>query len=466
VEPQLQTVVAIIGAGTSILATLLGFLFDRSATSGLMVGALAVVASGLCFLSAALGGWIGLLIAILLLALLARRVGRGLGQERGSILVPALWLGYCASCVIGFWVGNWPGLALITLPAWLTFWGALFGLSRYLLPIADDGPWGRAFRSLLTFSLGTNYPYRVLEDRELMERVPGRAFLRLFAGPGIVLTGAAHVPIVWDGVEFKDIGQPGLTFTGQREVVYQTMDLRPQLRAFPVEAITKDGIRIRVLIFFPFKLAAGGRKPEIGQSFPLEKASLLSAAQQQLVEKGQKILWDETVRIVATQSLRKIISEYKFDELCASDDGTEDPRMDIRDRLVREVRQEVAPRGIHIIGGGIGNLEPEDWSLIDKRIDAWQAEWERWILSTKGQARATEIKYLEGAYIGAHRALLRGVREEIEKHPDIDPDLLSQLVALRFVESIEEFACNPEIQKQVPDETAETLSFLHTALKG
>jgi hypothetical protein len=354
---------------------------------------------------------------------------------------------------------------LITLPTWLVFWGSLFWISRRLLPLRDRSQWGEAFRSVVTFNLGTNYPYHVLEDRELVERMPGNPYSLFFSGPGIVLTGPAHAPIIWDGLEFKRIAEPGLTLTQRYEIVHQTIDLRPQLRAFHVEAITKDGIRIRVETFVPFKLHAQGREPELGTSFPLYEKSIYKAVRQQPVEQEQKLTWDELPRIVATRILRKIISEYRFDELCEPFDPTKDPRVDIRTSLVKQISQELRPHGIDVIGGGIGNLEPVDRSIIEKRIDAWRAEWERKILVTMGEARATEIWELERAHIQAQASLIAAVRQAVAQQPEINPDVLSNMAALRFIEALEEMACTPEVREAAPEETSETIEYLRRALK-
>jgi hypothetical protein len=391
VEPELATVVGAIGLVTSITALLLGYLSEKSAVGAIMLGGMTAVASGLCFVGTLLGGWIGLLLAILLVTFQAHRTGKSFGKQRGAISVPALWLGFCGSCAIGYWAGRWWGLLLITLPSLVLFWSTLGLLSQYLLPLKDNSQWIKAFRSLISFSLGTSHPYYALEDREIVERVSGTPFGLLLAGPGIILGGPAHAPIIWDGVKFKAIAEPGLAFTGKREMVYQTADLRPQLRSFPVEAITKDGIRVRVLTFFPFKLHAGGKGPALKKSFPYSEESVNKALRQQPVEQGEKHPWDELARIVATRILRRILGEYRFDELCAPTfdeegrllDHRQDPRLRIKARLVEEVRQELEPCGIEVIGGGIGNLMPVDGDVIQERTEAWRVEWRRKIEPTR-----------------------------------------------------------------------------------
>jgi regulator of protease activity HflC (stomatin/prohibitin superfamily) len=480
VEPNLVDAVRIIAIAAPIVALLLGYLSEKSFFPAIVVGGATAVACLLCILGAELGAklggehwaWAGLLVAILLVTFLAQRLGKGLGKERGAIFVPGLWLGFCGSCAFGYWVAGGLGLLTITAPSILIFWAGMAAISRHLLPLRERGQWVKAFRSLFSFSLGTNYPYQVLEDRELATRVPGNPYGQFFAGPGIVLTGPAHAPIIWEGLQFKRIGEPGLNFTARYETLYQTVDLRPQLRSFYVEAITKDGIRIRVLTFIPFKLHAKGQEPQLKSSFPLDKDSVYRAMWAQPVEKGNKIPWDELPRVMAERLLRKIIGTYQYDELCVPRDPDDDqpipkkpdPRIAIRKDLLEQLQKELEPYGIEVIGGGISNLMPMDSSVIDKRIEAWRAEWERKIKVILGKGKAAATLIVELAYARAQAELIQMLSNAVRERPGIDSDLMTKVAALRFIEALEEMASTPQVQHSLPDGAVETISYVRQAL--
>ncbi|MBN1139180.1 MAG: SPFH domain-containing protein, partial [Anaerolineae bacterium] len=356
------------------------------------------------------------------------------------------------------------GFLTITLPSLVIFWGGLFLIAPHLLPLRDHDRWVKAFRSLVTFNLGTNFPYYALEDREITQRVSGNPYGRVFAGPGIVLTDPAHAPVLWDGLNFTNVGQPGLTFTKRFETIYQTADLRPQLRSFFVDAITKDGIRIRVLTFIPFRLNWDGEEPKLRGSFPCDKKRIFKAMWAQPVESGQKRAWDEVVVITATRILRQIIGQYRCDELCECFDPGKDPRGEIREELKKRLAKELQEYEIELVGGGISNLEPEQSSVIEQRIKAWQAEWERKIQTVTSEGKANAIWEVERAHAQAQAALIAAVHNVVQERPGIDPELLTKIAALRFIEALEDMACTPRVQEALPEGTAETMGYMRKVL--
>ncbi len=463
-EPDLKSAIGILAIATPCVALVLGYLSERDLLgAGMLFGATAI-ACLLCFAGAAVGGWIGLLVAILLVIYPAYRTGKSFGQERGSVFVPALWLGYCASCAIGYWAGGALGFLTITLPSLVILWGGLFLIAPYLLPLNDHGLRIKAFRSLVSFNIGTNFPYHVLEDRELPVRVPGNPYGRVFAGPGIVLTDPAHAPVLWDGLKFTGVGQPGLTFTKRFEIIYQTADLRPQLRSFFVDAITKDGIRVKVLTFIPFRLNWDGEEPKLGGSFPCDKKRIFTTMWGQPVESGQKHAWDDIVIITATRILRQIIGQYRCDELCECFNPGKDPRGEIRKELTTRLKKELQEYEIELVGGGISNLDPEPSNVIDQRIKAWQAEWERKIQTVAGEGKANAIWEVEKAHAQAQAALIAAIHNVVQKQPEVDPELLTKIAALRFIEALEDMACTPQVREALPESTAETMGYMRRIL--
>jgi WD40 repeat protein len=112
-----------------------------------------------------------------------------------------------------------------------------------------------AFKAIITFNLGTNYPYQAVKGGKLATRAAGNPFAQVFSGPGIVLTDADYAVVIYRGGSFNRVAPPGVDFTYAFETVREIVDLRPQLRATPpIIAKTKDGIEVSVIAFTPFRL--------------------------------------------------------------------------------------------------------------------------------------------------------------------------------------------------------------------
>lgn len=464
-------------------AALLGLFLQRGCGLILLAGA-AALAAGLCILGTRLAGWPGLLVAIGVVAWLGARVGHKLGQRKGARLISGLWLGLCLSGAVGYWIAGSTGALLIAPAISLLFWGALYLFSGFLLPLRDSSQRDEAFHSLLTFSLGTNYPYYVMNDRELEKRVDGSPYKSFFCGPGIVITDCDHLAVITDGSNIKVPDEPGLTFTGRFEVIQRVMDLRPQLKAFPVEARTLDGIPLRVLTFCPFHIHWGGQKPTPGKPFPFQKRAIFQAVTAEPVEQGQKRGWEDLVVIHGTRIMQDIISRYKFDDLClalgpcingpaddlvllyqsdeepAPADPRHDPRLQIRSELVTRLRKAMKPFGIEVLGGGISNLLPTDNELIQQRIANWRTKWQNRIMAMQAEGDAQRAHLIGQAQARVEQELLIAISKMLADTLAEGEDMSDELLAAAVVASLEGMANKPGIKLE--QDTRAKLTYLRS----
>lgn len=474
-------------AGATILAAALVGRFLQKGCGTWLFALLTAVACALCIVGTSLAGWIGLVIAVLLVAVIGWFLGKKLSGARSASLVVALWLAFCLACVIGYWAAGGIGLATITLPATILFWGLLYLLSAYLLPTRDEKERALAFRSLLTFSIGTNYPFYVVENRELKERVPGNPYRSFFAGPGVILTGSDHLAVLTDGNNIQIPPEPGMAFTHRFDVIHRVVDLRPQLRAFFVEACTLDGINIRVLTFIPFRIRRSAQKPAEGNPLPYESRAVFKAVTNEPIEErpARAHCWDELPEIHATQILRDIVARYKFDDLCLAlgpciqgpndifqryaADGTpsphdpeHDPRYRIRDEMVRRLRIELEPFGIELVGGGISNLLPIDDTLVQQRIENWRTKWQSRIKEIEADRDAIRVEQIDGSRLGVDQALLVTVAELLSQSVADGKDMSAELVAASYVASLERMAENPNVREMLTHDTQQKIAYLRS----
>jgi hypothetical protein len=344
-------------------------------------------------------------------------------------------------------------------------------LSGYILPPQEGiRDWRqKAFRSLLTFTLGTNYPYYVIEDwkkQPLEPRVDGNISSQFFAGPGIVITSCDHLVTIYSGIKFREVKTPGLTFTEQYDRVYAVVDLRPQLRACNVKAETKDGIPVTVFTFVPFRIDAGERQPKLGASYPFDERAVFRAVYEQpvehhwrhddqkraIIEELDKVDWDDLTPIIAPPIVKSVIVEYTCDELCAPGD----PRVEIKKEIVTQLKEALEPLGIQMLGGGISNIVPADKDedgeskVIKQRIENWKADWKRKIDIELGKGEAEVARQLESVRTQAQIKVMRDVARILA-----DEAVPEQVIALRLIEAMEEMTSEKPVRRELPGETQE-----------
>jgi regulator of protease activity HflC (stomatin/prohibitin superfamily) len=442
-----------------VLAAYLGYFFDKD-LGAFLLAALTAAASGLRLFAAMKWGWAGLLATMLLVGAAGAVLGYQLSKHRGARFVAFLWFWSCAISLIIYGHDDWVPLFTIALPSIILFWGGLFFLSGSILPPQEGiRDWRqKAFRSLVTFALGTNYPYYVIEDwkKEPLEpRVEGNINRKFLAGPGIVITSCDHSVTISNGLRFMGVRTPGLTFTSTYDRVYAVVDLRPQLRSFLVKAETKDGVPVTVFTFTPFRISVGEHQPRLGASYPFDEDAVFRAVHDQpiehkwrrdddgqAIEKQDKVPWDELVPIMAPPLLKDIIVEYTCDGLCAPGD----PRTEIKQKFKERIAKEMEPCGIQILGGGISNIVPADEGVIKQRIESWKADWKRKIEIELGKGEAEVAQQLESARAQAQLDVVVNLAGVLTR---TDEAMSEKVIALRLIEAIEEMTGESSVRQKL-----------------
>jgi hypothetical protein len=338
----------------------------------------------------------------------------------------------------------------------------------------------QTLRCLLTYALGTNYPYYVVIDEKikyrmeeertwltgeerLIKRVEGDSYGSYLSGPGMVLTGCDHAVVISSGTTFKGAKGPGVVFTGFADAPTQAIDLRVHLRAFPVEAWTKDGIAVKVLTFIPFQIDTGKEKPALGKGFPYHASAVFKAVQAQpMVHEGasqmpediKHLLWYDMPQLYGERIMRDLISRYEFDELYAPfklyDDFSQHPRAQIAKALREKLDQELPEMGIRRMGGNIGNMDPVDEEVLGQRIRAWRAEWMREVMQRQARGQSTRLRLVEQARAQAQTDIILDIGNRMRQLRDAGEDTRLDAVLGYFVEVLEQLAGRKELRQLLP----------------
>lgn len=394
-----------------------------------------------------------------------------------GLSVSLLWL--LPWFILTFGLREYRAGAVLLLSLVLTSAGFLLGLyvtSGFLLPLPPGSHRGKAFAFLRDYVLRHNYPAYVVvdepyEEDKVEERVPGSRFSDYATGPGFILSDCDHAVAVSSGIEFKGVQGPGVTVTGYADKVVQTVDLRPQLRAFHVEALSKDGIKVKVLAFLAFKIDARGRQPSLDEHLPYNKGAAFKAVHAQRIEhqgnKTEQRPWHDLPRMLAERILQNIISEYNFDDLYGPyQPGGDPPRKTIAKRFNEQLAAETEPLGIRPIGGGISDLEPADpQEVYIKRAHSWQAEWTRKITLRKAEGQAEWLRMVERARAEAQADLILSVGRQLEELSAARRGLRPE-EAIRLLMRVlgELMSQQPTLAQVVPPETLQRLQAIGQAI--
>ena len=471
-------VVAVFVLLAAVMAAVIGF-FLQGLEGGIALPVATVIASVFCIAVGLLIGWPATVFAVFLIERGGTWVSRQIFSTQGVKYVRRLWFWYVIMGVLIYLNKTWWGLIAIALPPFVLLWGGLFFISGYILPIQDNDQYLQAFRSLLTFSLGSNYPYHIIRDWKKEDRpkpvVDGNTFAKFFAGPGIALTSCDHLVVTSTRVKKNTVKPPGLAFTGKYERIQAVVDLRPQLRVFTVNAETCDGIPVSVFTFWPTQIDSGRRKPGLRKSFPFLKKAVFKAVYQQprdhewkqdknglINEEIRRIDWDDLLaKSIGPPIIKKVILDYTCDQLCFPGDR----RDEIKQKIKKRLNEAMNPYGVQVVGGGISNLVPCH-DVIQQRIKNWQAHWKKEIAIELGQLEA-DIEEYKPEIIRAkvQIELLIKIAERLKPILQ-DENLSDRMLALCFTEAIQEMLEQSPNANKLPQDALELLAWQRNRLMG
>ncbi len=326
----------------------------------------------------------------------------------------------------------------------------------------------QVFKILLDVLLGQNYPFWMVTDEpreedKIEQRGKGDALPTIPPfGTGIIISGCTHAVAVSNGLQFKGAQGPGLSFTGFAERPMRTLDLRPQLRAFTVQGLTRDGIQVRVLAFTPFQIDRGEQQPRLGEPLPYRKNAAFRAVHAQMMalpgtpDPSQRP-WDELPQLYGTRILQDILSQYDFDDLYRYDPGQEPPRVRIAREFRERLKAALEPFGIQLIGGGISNLLPVKEEVLKERVRNWRAEWVRRILVKQAEGQRERLWRIEQARAEAQAHLILALGEQLAELDRPGTPATPEKVLQQFLRILEEMTQQPMLRRYLPRETSEDL---------
>jgi regulator of protease activity HflC (stomatin/prohibitin superfamily) len=367
------------------------------------------------------------------------------------------------------------GAFWLFLPAWLLFRFGLRLNGTLLLPVVPTEREQRrqAGRTLHAYTWGLNYPYYREENGELRKlvgsRIPMHGTLLHEGGPGLVLASSHYAIPLTVGTRDTQVGGHGVVFTGHRERPHSLVDLRLQARTKTVQALTRDGIPVKVVMTAVFQIDR--RKAKDEGLYPFDPQAVFAAVHAEGIgpkreEEEEKPRWEQIVVDRAADLLRDAISRTLLDRLLESDDrGTKPPRETLRAGVKKELAQVMESHGVEVIAVSLGNLEVEDEEVLRQRVENWRAIWERRRLEKEAQGDAEAIRLIEEARADAQSQTIEIIIKAFQQLVDTGTPVPAQVIALRFIDVLEEVATASPVQELLPETVQELPARLRLLMK-
>ncbi|MFO7538946.1 MAG: SPFH domain-containing protein [Chloroflexota bacterium] len=383
-------------------------------------------------------GWVGLALAGVIMATF------------GSILADYTGLRY--ELMGGF---VWTFFLLVS------FFMVLLYFAQFVLPLGEEGEswlegldmiW-RHYRlrgDLFLNQFMNPVPEKVKEEKGALPL----SFKKLQAG---FVPSHQALAIVRNNQHTRAAG-PGFVMLAKGEQVKEMIDLRPHTRSQTIKANTRDGIPIETIVGVTFQV----RRQPANQSddrrpYPYDREAIFHVSYLYSMHEGEKRQpWTEQVCPRAAALVVDKLARFTLDQLYNGEQNGRLLLQEIAEGTKQSLAEWLTPRGIELLGVGVGHLQPPD-KVKEQRVRSWQAGWERKIKVQEGRQQAEVLRYNKLKRAQAQIEIVNNILESIDAIRYVEDADLSEIIMLRMVEVLEETAQDALVRKLLPEQALSKL---------
>ena len=378
----------------------------------------------------------------------------GLGVLR--VLVAALLLaaaGYLLKDFYGVsyrWVGSYVWVFAFVI--WFVI--GLFYLAQFTLPLRWYESWYEGLRLILSYNFpllfGGPAPPSKKSRKKATTTIEGLP--ESFTRHGSTILESHNAVAINRGASYVRSAGPGYVTMNRGEGVAQVIDLRRHARSLKVEALTHDGIPIETSVSTQFEVKRDDNPADPDIPFPYDASAIFNVHYANSLNTGEGSLhWSERLPREAAKQLVTEISGYSLDDLERKHELDPSPMEQISERLNNRLRQEFQQHGITVVSVGVGPFKlPDD--ITEQRIMNWRAEWEKRIKSEQAAGEAEAVRQMALARARAQIEIISRITERIEAMRASGDAELTDVVALRMIEAMEEAVADDKVRDLVPQQ--------------
>lgn len=330
--------------------------------------------------------------------------------------------------------------------------------ATFLLPMDWKESWAEGLQLLISynFPMLVGKPKSAAADRVKNELPEGFSTHRAGILPSHQVVALAK------GSAFTRPAGPGYVRLRKGEIVIQIIDLRRHLRTMPVKAMTRDGIEVETSVTALFQVRQARDTDDPQRPYPYDKGAIFHINYLDNFSTGADIMpWSDHVCRQAADILVAEMANYTLDELYQYEGAGVSPLEIIKDNIERQLRVSFPRRGVDIILVGVGgaNLPRK---VVEQRIKYWRSRWQSEIKAAEAEGRAAAITQMTLARARAQIEMIERITEGIVSMRAKDGGDLSDIVALRMIEAVEEAVGNHAVQALVPDKVLQSLKQINS----
>lgn len=339
-----------------------------------------------------------------------------------------------------------------------------------------------------------------VEDGKVHTRIKGNAGPGI--GPGLLVTEPENVVVLKMGARITRVAGPGAILTQKGEAPFRVVDLRDQTRSLTVNAITRDGIEVRVPMSSAFRIQRGSHRILLGEPWPYrtQRDVLQALFAEEVDPSGRSPLdahvahpWEDLPIKLSAHRLEQGVSFYSLDQLYGGITDAKlarvvrDPQYELLrthrlveaslglakerqlgDRLCRQtigkivgrsIQQALVPRGFEITGCGVdGAIVPVSRAITEQRVEAWKSRFVTKVMDWQASIERRRFKALGKIRQDADSKMISCLITETSKHlRQADDAVKHELVAYHILACLIGMARSPEVQQMLPESALPTL---------
>ena len=374
-----------------------------------------------------------------------------------------------------------------SLPVWLINFGGIFlpRVLRHLIPLV--------LAWLLAYEIAANLVYHLYD---LPDRAKARSFLRRLrdprraggatvalspedleskrslsarlrvGGPGRISIPTGHAAVTELNGRFNRVIGSGSHALDRFEFVHSLYDLRAQDRTdADVVLRSKEGIEFLTSVSVTFRVFAPELSPSAQQPYPYDARIVRKLAYNQANLPGDRTSdWENAALATVKAILAATVTTFPLNELLQDERTEIGTHLTIRQNVERESRLRLREVGIDLIRLRIGGFRfPED--VTELHIQYWRTYWDNQARLTMAEGEAIALEELDLARAEAEEELARAIAAGMEQaRRQGYQGSLSEIIALSFVDTLEQMAVNSAREAVLPDHLLPQLQTLQEQL--